>query len=131
MSDAAPPKSPSTDDTFVNVTAYLTDEFLYYEHWRGVQYLHGEPEPVSDFVRPALLVVCRDEAEREFIHKYLSGDTKQEKQANELDACAELALAAAERVQERAYGDARGRDITDTVIMRQELMKLRMLLAGG
>ena len=51
-------KPPGLDDRFVPVSAYLTDEEFGYEHWRAAQF----SAPKKD--RPAVLVICADEAEQ-------------------------------------------------------------------
>ena len=54
-------KMPSTADRFVKVAAYLTDEVFGYEHWRAAQFC----APDATGRRPAVLILCRDEAEQQ------------------------------------------------------------------
>lgn len=53
-------KTPSANDRFVRVTAYLTDETFGYEHWRAAQFC----APGASMERPAVLIICRDQADR-------------------------------------------------------------------
>lgn len=54
-------KPPSLDDRVVKVAAYLTDEVFGYTHWRAAQF----SAPEAESRRPALLVVCQTEAQRD------------------------------------------------------------------
>lgn len=51
-------QQPSLNDRFVKVSAYLTDETFGYDHWRAAQF----SAPKRD--KPAVLVLCADEAEQ-------------------------------------------------------------------
>ena len=64
-------KMPSANDRIVRVTAVLTDEIFGYEHWRAAQYC--APISTVGIERPALLVLCRDEAERGAMEDSLRG----------------------------------------------------------
>jgi hypothetical protein len=59
---------PSDDPRLVDVVAYVTDEGHSKHHWRALDASLGV-NPVSDWNRPALLVVCRDAAERDYVRK--------------------------------------------------------------
>ena len=61
-------KVPSSDDRFVKVRAYLTDQEFGYEHWRATQFL------APDGARPAVLIVCRDETDRSTVLKALTSE---------------------------------------------------------
>jgi hypothetical protein len=58
-------KAPSLADRVVKVTAYLTDESFGYEHWRAAQF----SAPRRD--RPAVLVLCETDAERDAFYEAL------------------------------------------------------------
>ena len=51
-------KVPSTNDRFVCVRAWLTDETFGYDHWRAAQFL------APNQAQPALLILCESEAEQ-------------------------------------------------------------------
>ena len=120
-------KAPSLDDKVVPVTAYLTDEVFGYDHWRAAQFASGQ-NPISDHVRPAVLVLCTDATERaQRLLELASGLGPAGAPAppqGDVELHLTLALQALQRLQERAYADARGRDIADTVIGLQELTQL-------
>lgn len=50
-------KAPSQADRFVKVGAYLSDEDFGYDNWHARQFGINE-------ARPAVLILCRDEAEQ-------------------------------------------------------------------
>ncbi len=52
-------KQPSPNDRVVKVCAFLTDESFGYEHWQAKQFLS------PDDARPAVLVICETESERD------------------------------------------------------------------
>jgi hypothetical protein len=61
-------KAPSIDDRIVKVRAYFSDEAFGYDHWRATQFL-SPPES-----SPAVLVVCKTEAERDALFARLIGE---------------------------------------------------------
>lgn len=65
-------KPPSHDDQLVDVTAYMTDEHFGYDHWRATQFRAGMSQPVSDIQAPALLVVCKDDRERDALRRVVA-----------------------------------------------------------
>jgi len=58
-------KQPSESDKIVRVRAYLTDEAFGYEHWRAAQFAAPKEG------QPALLLLCRDDHEREVMLEHL------------------------------------------------------------
>ena len=54
-------KAPDLSDTVVKATAYLSDADFGYENWHARQFASPRDCPT----RPALLLICRDEAERD------------------------------------------------------------------
>ena len=61
-------RPPSTADRFVRVTAYLSDRDFGYDNWHARQFAAGTGPGGS---RPAVLVLCRDEAEQREALAYL------------------------------------------------------------
>lgn len=54
----------------VDVLAYRTDEGFIQEHWRALD-ASLKVNPVADWNKPALLVVCADEKERDYLRRQI------------------------------------------------------------
>lgn len=65
--------APSIEDRFVRVTAYLTDEFFGYEHWRAAQFSAPKSEKFG------VLILFDDKTKRDTYYCQLD-ETKENKQ---------------------------------------------------
>src|SRR6266446_4354219 len=59
-------KAPAMTDTLVKVTAYLADDDFGYDNWHARQFAAARDR----LTRPALLVLCADEADRDRLMQY-------------------------------------------------------------